>query len=241
VSERPTLVLVVEDEPDIRELLRHQLRKEGYSVECVGDGPSAIEVARRARPAVVILDVMLPGMSGVEVCRKLRAEAGGAHCGILMLTARGEEIDRVVGFEVGADDYVTKPFSPRELMLRVRALSRRLPTAAADDVPTVRLGRLHIDADLHRAWVDDVEIALTATEFKLLHTLARRAGRVQSRGQLLRDVWDAPPDLDTRTVDTHIKRLREKLGPAGDRVETVRGVGYRLNPVGAPPGDAPSE
>lgn len=241
MSQRATSVLVVEDEPDIRELLQHQLRKAGYAVESVGDGPSALEAARRLRPSVIVLDVMLPGMSGIEVCRKLRGEGAGAHCGIVMLTARGDEVDRVVGFEVGADDYVTKPFSARELLLRVRSLARRLPNAAHDDVPAVRLGRLHIDADVHRAWVDEAEIALTVTEFKLLHTLARRAGRVQTRGRLLQDVWGAPPDLDTRTVDTHIKRLREKLGPAGDRVETVRGVGYRLNPIGSDASDGASE
>lgn len=229
--ERNGTILVVEDEPDIRQLLVHQLTREGYSVRTAASGPEAVELAPRLRPALVLLDLMLPGLSGTEVCRRLRADPATAATPIIMLTARTEEIDRVVGFEVGADDYVTKPFSPRELMLRVRAVLRRAPAPElAGDALSV--GALRIDIGAHRVWVDDEEVILTATEFKLLTTLARRSGRVQSRGQLLQDVWDAPPDLNTRTVDTHMKRLREKLGRAGDRIETVRGVGYRLVSLG---------
>jgi two-component system phosphate regulon response regulator PhoB len=229
--EAPKAVLVVEDEADIRELLRLHLRKAGYTVECAEDGNAALAAARRLRPAVILLDLMLPGLSGLDVCAKLRADRAFATTGILLLTARGEEVDRVVGFEMGADDYVVKPFSPRELMLRVRALARRSAVPEPDPGANLHVGRLHIDVDAHRAWVDDAELQLTLTEFKLLHLLARRAGRVQTRDQLLREVWDLPPDPDTRTVDVHVARLREKLGPAADRVETVRGIGYRLNPL----------
>ena len=228
-------VLVVDDEADIRNLLAYQLGREGYAVVTAATGEEAVDAAARVAPCLVLLDLMLPGIPGTEVCRRLRADPSTSSTPIIMLTARGEEIDRVVGFEVGADDYVTKPFSPRELMLRVRAILRRAPVAppAPDELGQLRFGALRVDAGSHRAWVDDVEVILTATEFRLLTTLAKRVGRVQTRGQLLQDVWDAPPDLNTRTVDTHMKRLREKLGTAGDRIETIRGVGYRLNALGA--------
>lgn len=228
-------VLVVDDEADIRNLLAYQLGREGYAVVTAATGEEAVDAAARVAPCLVLLDLMLPGIPGTEVCRRLRADPSTSSTPIIMLTARGEEIDRVVGFEVGADDYVTKPFSPRELMLRVRAILRRVPVAppAPDELGQLRFGALRVDAGSHRAWVDDVEVILTATEFRLLTTLAKRVGRVQTRGQLLQDVWDAPPDLNTRTVDTHMKRLREKLGTAGDRIETIRGVGYRLNALGA--------
>ncbi|MBM4389672.1 MAG: response regulator transcription factor [Deltaproteobacteria bacterium] len=223
-------ILVVDDEADIRTLLAHVLGKEGFTVRAVATGPEALALAPSLRPGLVLLDLMLPGMQGTEVCRRLRAEAATASVPIIMLTARGDEVDRVVGFEVGADDYVTKPFSSRELVLRIRAVLRRVGLGSAEETAgQLRLGALRIDAAAHRAWVDDDEVSLTATEFRLLTTLARRSGRVLTRGQLLQEVWDMPPDLGTRTVDTHMKRLREKLGAAGDRIETVRGVGYRLN------------
>lgn len=224
-------ILVVEDEPDIRQLLVLQLTREGYTVRTAATGPEALEAAPRIKPMLVLLDLMLPGLAGTEVCRRLRADPATTATPIIMLTARGDEIDRVVGFEVGADDYVTKPFSPRELMLRIRAVLRRTP-ATEEGPDALRVGALRIDVGAHRVWVDEEEVSLTATEFKLLTTLAKRSGRVQSRGQLLQDVWDMPPDLNTRTVDTHMKRLREKLGAAGDRIETVRGVGYRLVSLG---------
>lgn len=228
-------ILVVDDEEDIRNLLRHSLGKEGFTVRTVASGPEALAVAPTMRPSLVLLDLMLPGMQGTEVCRRLRAEPALAGTPIIMLTARGEELDRVVGFELGADDYVTKPFSTRELVLRIRAVLRRSAAGGAPEPEgSLRVGALRIDAAAHRVWVDDEEVQLTATEFRLLTTLARRSGRVQTRGQLLQEVWDMPPDLSTRTVDTHMKRLREKLGPAGDRLETVRGVGYRLNALAAP-------
>ncbi len=221
-------ILVVDDEPDIRNLVALHLRKEGHRVLTASDGSQALRLARERRPALVILDLMLPDISGTEICRRLRADPETQGIPVLMLTARTEEIDRVVGFEVGADDYVTKPFSVRELMLRVRAILRRGVPTVEEEEASLEHGELTVDPSAHRAWVGQVELQLTATEFKLLVTLLGRAGKVQSRGTLLRDVWDAPPDLNTRTVDTHVKRLREKLGSAADYIETVRGVGYRF-------------
>lgn len=230
-------ILVVDDEEDLRNLLRHALAREGFDVHTVGTGAEALARAAELRPALILLDLMLPGMQGTEVCRRLRAESSLNGTAIIMLTARGDELDRVVGFELGADDYVTKPFSTRELVLRIRAVLRRSEAAApASTGAQLSVGALRIDAAAHRVWVDENEVQLTATEFRLLTMLVRRSGRVQTRGQLLEEVWDMPPDLSTRTVDTHMKRLREKLGPAGERIETVRGVGYRLSPLspGAP-------
>jgi two-component system phosphate regulon response regulator PhoB len=227
-------ILVVDDEPDLRALVVHALTREGLEARGVATGAEALEVMRRETPALVILDVMLPGLSGTEVCRRLRAEPATREVPVIMLSARGEEIDRVVGFEVGADDYVTKPFSTRELLLRVRAVLRRAqdeppdaPGAAAADA-----SRLVIDEPGHRALVDGRDVQLTATEFRLLTTLSRRAGRVQTRAALLHDVWEVRGDVPTRTVDTHVKRLREKLGDTSECIETVRGVGYRFRRAG---------
>jgi two-component system phosphate regulon response regulator PhoB len=228
----PGPVLVVDDEADIRDLIVRQLERDGLPVVGAASGTEALERARAVRPSLVILDLMLPGLSGTEVCRALRADVTTRTVPIVMLSARGEEIDRVVGFEVGADDYVTKPFSVRELLLRVRAVLRRsAATPPAADAPLGALPDnvlLRIDEDAHRVFVTGDEVSLTATEFRLLVTLVRRAGRVQSRGTLLQDVWELPPELNTRTVDTHMKRLREKLGAAAAHIETVRGVGYRF-------------
>ncbi len=236
----PGCILVVDDEEDLRNLLQHALGKEGFRVHAVGSGPEALALAPTLRPSLVLLDLMLPGMQGTEVCRRLRADASLAGMPIIMLTARGEELDRVVGLELGADDYVTKPFSTRELILRIRAVLRRSAGPPPNEPESsLRLGALRIDAAAHRVWVDEEEVQLTATEFRLLTCLARRSGRVQTRGQLLQEVWDMPPDLSTRTVDTHMKRLREKLGAAGDRIETVRGVGYRLVSFSPPASAAP--
>ncbi|MCK6523743.1 response regulator transcription factor [Myxococcota bacterium] len=224
-------VLVVDDEADIRRLLTMNLKREGFRVLAAENGQEALRLAQADPPILVVLDLMLPDIQGTEVCRRLRAMPETAEIPILMLTARDEEIDRVVGFEVGADDYVTKPFSVRELMLRVRAILRRAPAKPIepDDGQMLTIGPLRLDVAAHRVWVEQEELPLTATEFKLLYTLVHRAGRVQSRGQLLQDVWEMPPDLNTRTVDTHVKRLREKLGVAAGLVETVRGVGYRVS------------
>ncbi len=230
-DQRP--ILVVDDEEDLLNLVDMTLRREGFRTTKAGSGQEALVQAKAFPPALVILDLMLPDLSGTEVCRRLRAMPETRDVPVIMLTARGEEIDRVIGFEVGADDYVVKSsFSVRELVLRVRAVLRRRGVAEVPEAPSaqrIRYGALSIDEAAHRVWVSEEEIELTATEFKLLWELARRAGRVQSRGALLEHVWDMPPDLNTRTVDTHVKRLREKLGVAAAHVETVRGVGYRFN------------
>jgi two-component system phosphate regulon response regulator PhoB len=217
--------LVIEDEDDLRHTLELNLRREGFTVIAAATGAAGLAAATSERPDVIVLDLMLPDLSGVEICRKLRQDEATRSVPIVMLTARDEEIDRVVGFEVGADDYVTKPFSMRELMLRIHA---RLRGREGGDEVT-ELGRLSLDIGAHRAFVDGAEVALTALEFKLLRTLMERRGRVQSRDVLLTDVWEVSLEVTTRTVDTHIKRLREKLGPAvGRYIETVRGVGYRM-------------
>jgi two-component system, OmpR family, phosphate regulon response regulator PhoB len=220
-------ILVVDDEPDIVALVVYHLAKAGYRVSSAASGPDALALAKRDRPALVVLDLMLPGMSGFDVLAKLRDDEGTAKMGVLMLTARKEEPDRIRGLELGADDYLTKPFSPQELVLRVGAILRRV--AGGGDSPDVlTIGPIRMDRSAHRVTVEGHEVELTPTEFKLLLTLAERRGRVQARGHLLETVWEAAPDIQTRTVDMHIQRLRTKLHPAGDLIETVRGFGYRL-------------
>jgi two-component system phosphate regulon response regulator PhoB len=221
-------ILLVEDEIELADALAFALEREGFGVRHAATGKEALTLAATTpRPDLVLLDVMLPDLSGTEVCRKLRALDSTRETPIIMVTARGEEIDRVVGFEVGADDYVVKPYSTRELVLRVRAILRR--RQAADAAPTeVRFGVLRIDPEAHQVFVDEQEVVLTALELRLLQTLLARKGRVQSRDTLLSDVWGISADVTTRTVDTHVKRLREKLGAAGSYIETVRGTGYRF-------------
>ena len=222
-------ILVVEDEADLAELVAFNLRQAGHSVVTAGTGARALAEMRRQRPDLVILDVMLPDITGLEVCRRMRRESDTQRTPVLMLTAKGEEVDRVVGFEVGADDYVTKPFSPRELVLRVDAILRRAGGAEpSPERQSMTFGGLEIDIPAHRVLVEGQEVALTALEFRLLLDLASRRGRVQSRDALLERVWGYSPGIETRTVDTHVKRLREKLGAVSDYIETVRGVGYRL-------------
>jgi len=220
-------IVIVEDELDLAELLAFNLTREGYRALTAGDGRAGLELVRRELPDLVLLDLMLPEMMGTEVCRELKREAATAAIPVLMLTAKGEEIDRVVGFEVGADDYVVKPFSMRELLLRVKAVLRR---GVADQPATKMLtfGLLQIDTERHEVRVAGQEIVLTSTEYKLLLTLAQRRERLQSRDRLLDDVWGYAADVDSRTVDTHITRLRGKLGAAGDLIKTVRGFGYKL-------------
>ena len=225
-------ILIVDDEPDLVRLLDYNLRQAGYETVTASSGEAALSAARAKRPDLVILDLMLPDLSGTEVCRQLKREPGLKDVPILMLTAKSEEVDRVVGFELGADDYVTKPFSVRELILRVKAVLRR--GVALEPGNTTAVGPIRVDVDAHRAFVEGVEVELTALEFKLLHTMMQRLGRVQSREQLLSDVWGITAEVETRTVDTHVKRLREKLTSARDYIETVRGVGYRMKP---PAGD----
>jgi len=223
-------ILVVEDEADLRDVLIFNLKGEGHTVVAAANGRAALEAARNDDPDIILLDLMLPDLSGLDICRELKKSADTRSIPIVMLTAKGEEVDRVVGFELGADDYLVKPYSVRELLLRVQVILRRNKEPASTDESTgrARFGGLVIDRDAHRVWVRDTEVTLTALEFRLLCTLFDRKNRVQSRGVLLDEVWGAREDLATRTVDTHVKRLREKLGAAGDYVETVRGVGYRF-------------
>ncbi len=220
-------ILIIEDEADIQQILDYNLREKGHKVFVASKGEEGLRIAREKKPDLVLLDLMLPDMPGTEICKTLKTDPLTKSTQVVMLTAKGEEIDRVVGFELGADDYVVKPFSVRELLLRIQAILRR--SAGEQEVAsTIQFGRLRIDRGAHRVWVDDQELELTALEFKLLVTLYDRRNRVQSRAALLSDVWGIDADITTRTVDTHVKRLREKLGAAGDYIETVRGVGYRF-------------
>jgi two-component system phosphate regulon response regulator PhoB len=224
----PERILVVDDEPDLLELVRVNLDRAGYRVETAETGQEALDRLRRSPPDLMVLDLMLPDLSGTEICRRVRAAPELARVAIIMLTAKTAEVDRVVGFEVGADDYVPKPFSPRELVLRVQAvLRRRSPPAGAAGV--LEHGPLRIDPERHRCFVSEREIELTAKEFDLLQTLMASPGRVQTRDRLLERVWGSDISVTLRTIDTHLKRLREKLGPAGSLIETVRGVGYRFS------------
>ena len=220
-------ILVVDDEPDAIELIKFNLKSAGYEVVTAADGEEALKKARSLLPDLIILDLMLPEVDGLEVCKILRRDARVSAIPIIMLTAKAAEIDRVLGLELGADDYVTKPFSPRELVLRVKRLLRPASaTGAKEDV--IKLKELTLDIPRHQASVKGRALDLTATEFKLLIVLAQRRGRVQSREQLLKDVWEYDNLIDTRTVDTHMRRLREKLGPTAKYLDTVRGVGYRF-------------
>jgi two-component system phosphate regulon response regulator PhoB len=221
-------VLVVDDEPDIVALVAYHLVKEGYRVSTAANGADAVRMAQHDLPALIVLDLMLPGLTGFEVVEALRAEPSTRDIAVLMLTARREEADRVEGLSLGADDYLTKPFSPRELVLRVRNILRRVAQAQAGAADALRVGPVMIDRAAHRVTVDEREVELTPTEYRLLLTLAERRGRVQDRRHLLETVWEAAPDVQTRTVDMHVQRLRTKLGAAGDLIETVRGFGYRL-------------
>src|SRR5213595_3364238 len=218
-------ILIVEDEKDVVDLLALNLRRAGgFIISTASDGAAGLAKARGEKPDFIILDLMLPKMPGLEVCKILKSEPATRHIPILMLTARAEEIDRIVGLEFGADDYVTKPFSPREIVLRIRAIFRR--GEKADE--SLSAGPISIDPARHEVRVNGRQVHLTSLEFKLLRALMQRRGRVQERDRLLNDVWGYESVIDTRTVDTHVRRLREKLGKAGDAIETVRGFGYRL-------------
>lgn len=252
VGTRPAIrkVLVIEDEPDLRELLSYNLQANGYEVRAADGGERGFREFQEFSPHVILLDLMLSDISGTEVCRRIRADRRREQPVVMMLTAKGDEIDRVVGFEVGADDYVVKPFSMRELLLRVNAMFRdhRLrawgpePTAEAppsNGAPTpprrtLAAGSLSVDVDGHHVFVDDEEVHVSILEMRLLVYLMESRGHVRSREELLRDVWGYNPGVSTRTVDTHVKRLRDKLGSAGGLIETVRGMGYRFAETGAP-------
>ena len=221
-------ILVIEDEEDIRQILAYNLRQAGHELQTADCGKTGLALARGEKPELVLLDLMLPDISGLDICRQLKSDPATRDIPVIMVTARSEEIDRVVGFELGADDYVVKPFSVREVILRVQAVLRR-SSGTPESVVEFTFGCLHVDRSAHRAWVEGNEVALTPLEMKLLWILYERRGRVQARATLLDDVWEANPENNTRTVDTHVKRLREKLGPAGAYVETVRGIGYRFS------------
>lgn len=220
-------VFIVEDEPDLRDTLQYNFENEGFKVKSFPNGESFLETIKNDKPNLVILDLMLPGISGLDVCRNLRMNEVNENVAVVMLTAKSEEIDRIVGFELGADDYVTKPFSVRELILRVKVLLKK----RSDDMDQnlLEFGPIAMNLDAHDVSVEGKNILLTALEFKLLKHLLKRKGRVQTRDQLLGDVWGYSSEVTTRTVDTHIKRLREKLGKPGELIQTIRGVGYRFN------------
>lgn len=225
-----TKILIVEDEPDIQELLSYNLRQAGFEITTAEEGEVALRLAEQSPPDLVVLDLMLPGMDGLELCRLLKQRDSLRRVPVLMLTAKTEEVDRIVGLELGADDYVTKPFSPRELVLRIKAILRRAAHREGEEVEEgrIEIGPLAIDPTAHQVTVGERQVELTATEFRLLHTLVQRRGRVQTRDELLEVVWGYQYSGYGRTVDTHIRRLREKLGEACEWVETVRGVGYRF-------------
>ncbi|MCL2011650.1 MAG: winged helix-turn-helix domain-containing protein [Cystobacterineae bacterium] len=220
-------ILLIEDEADLQRILEFNLRQAGHEVSAALRGRQGIQLARERSPEFIILDLMLPDMAGTEVCKLLKRDAATEAIPILMLTAKGEEVDRILGFELGADDYLTKPFSVRELLLRIDAILRRARGEGALQLP-IRFGKLCVEREAHRVFVGEKEVELTAIEFKLLVTLYERKNRVQSRTSLLDNVWGIDADITTRTVDTHVKRLREKMGQAGDYIETIRGVGYRF-------------
>ena len=222
-------ILIVEDEPAIAEVLEYNLAKEGFEVELEYRGDTALESIRSKQIDLILLDLMLPGLDGLELCRLIKRDPRTASIPLVILTAKGEEIDRIVGLELGADDYISKPFSPREVVLRIRAVLRRSEkTEPPSDGESLELGDLRLDLAGHRLYLHGEETALTATEFRLLRILMERSNRVQTREKLLTDVWKYSEDVDSRTVDTHIRRLRRKLGPEADRIETVIGVGYRM-------------
>jgi two-component system, OmpR family, phosphate regulon response regulator PhoB len=220
-------ILVIEDERDLQRVLEYNLRQAGHQVITALRGRDGLDLARDQRPDLVLLDLMLPDLPGTDVCKALRRDPRAKDLAIVMLTAKGEEIDRVVGFELGADDYLVKPFSVRELLLRIEAVLRRT-RSERPPVQNLEFGCLKVDREAHRVWVGGQEIELTALEFKLLVSLYDHKNRARTRAALLDEVWGIQADITTRTVDTHVKRLREKLGPAGNYVETVRGVGYRF-------------
>ena len=230
MSENTPLILVVEDEADIRNMLVLLIKSAGYETISASTGEEGLELARKHKPVLMTLDRMLPGIDGIEVCKRLRADASIADTYVIMVTALGEADDRIDGLEVGADDYLPKPFENREILLRIQSAIRRL----SKSLPVLEnseemFGILHVDNAKHRIWIDGEEVNMTITEYKLLMHLLTNIDKLCSRGDLLEEVWELPPTLNTRTVDTHIKRLRQKMGKAANYIQTVRGAGYRFS------------
>lgn len=221
-------ILVVDDEPDVTELVAYHLKAKGFHVECLNDATASISKARSFQPHLIILDIMMPHLSGIQLCRILRADNKLSKVPIVFLTAKAEPHDRIEGLENGADDYLGKPFSPKELVLRVESILRRMAAPKEPTATKLQIGDIVLDSELHRVTVRGAPLELTATEFKLLHLMMERQGRVQTREHLLLNVWNYATEIETRTVDTHVRRLREKLGPEAGWIETIRGVGYRL-------------
>ena len=228
LSRMSAKILIIDDEADVVDLIQMNLRSAGFRVFSADNGEAGLAKAKTEQPSLIILDLMLPKISGLEVCKLLKRDSLTGHIPVIMLTAKSEEVDRIVGLELGADDYVTKPFSPRELNLRIQSVLRRSKTAVDQKQERLKLGDLLLDHARHEVFVGGTAVELTATEFKLLAILMERKGRVQSRDRLLNDVWGYESVIDTRTVDTHIRRLREKMSGLADYIETVRGVGYRI-------------
>lgn len=224
-------ILVIEDDFDIRTLISMTLKRQGFTVVAVETGEEGLEKALELQPLVITLDLMLPGINGLEVCQQLRANAATEDLYVLMVTALGDQDDKITGFQVGADDYLVKPFQPEELVLRVSAAVRRMKRILSTVEPTdvFSIQGLRLDANQHRVWIDDDEIKMTITEYKLLTHLLRKQDQLCSRGELLQEVWELPPNLNTRTVDTHIKRLRQKMQHLAPFIQTVRGAGYRFS------------
>lgn len=221
-------ILVVDDEPDVTDLVAYHLKAKGFQVETLNDATASISKARSYQPNLVILDIMMPHLSGIQVCRILRADPKLAKVPIVFLTAKAEAPDRIEGLESGADDYLSKPFSPKELVLRVESILRRVSSTQEPVGAKLRVGDIQLDSDTHRVTVKGEALELTATEFKLLRIMMERQGRVQTREHLLLNVWNYSTEIETRTVDTHVRRLREKLGAEAGWIETIRGVGYRI-------------
>jgi len=232
-EQRPRKILVVDDEPDVADLVSYHLKAKGYEVTTGNNSTDSIAAARSLLPDLIILDIMMPDLNGIQLCRILRADPRLARVPIIFLTARTEEADRINGFETGCDDYICKPFSTKELVLRVQSVLRRVSTVATPDAKRLQIGRVILDIDRHEATVNGRVLELTATEFKLLQLLMERRGRVQTREHLLINVWNYETEIETRTVDTHVRRLREKLGEEAELIETIRGVGYRIADRGA--------
>lgn len=228
IEAKPKRILVVDDESDVTDLVAYHLKSKGFQVETLNDPNGSIGAARSLVPDLVILDVMMPDLNGIQICRMLRADPKLKKVPVIFLTAKAEENDRIQGLELGADDYICKPFSTKELVLRVQSIMRRLSEAVPEEAKRLQVGQILIEVDRHEAFVHGRKIELTATEFKLLRLLMERRGRVQTREHLLINVWNYETEIETRTVDTHVRRLREKLGPEADWIETIRGVGYRM-------------